>query len=131
MSAADTGHLVLSTLHTTNAAQSVNRILDFFRRMSANRSAANSRAHCKAVICQRMITTVDGHDDSGAGNHGQHAHGEKADRGKPARQIAAAIETGNDDGMINFNQALFQLVKAGKVSRRKRSIKRAILRRWR
>ena len=30
MSAADTGHLVLSTLHTTNAAQSVTRILDFF-----------------------------------------------------------------------------------------------------
>jgi Tfp pilus assembly pilus retraction ATPase PilT len=31
-------------------------------------------------------------------------------------KLPAAIETGNDDGMINFNQALFQLVKAGKVS---------------
>ena len=33
-------------------------------------------------------------------------------------KLALAIETGNDDGMLNFNQALFQLVKDGKVSQR-------------
>jgi twitching motility protein PilT len=48
MSAADTGHLVLSTLHTTTAAQSITRILDFSRPRSANRSAASSPARCAA-----------------------------------------------------------------------------------
>ena len=33
-------------------------------------------------------------------------------------KLPVAIETGNDDGMLNFNQALFQLVKAGKVSQK-------------
>src|SRR5882724_6478755 len=60
MSAADTGHLVLSTLHTTNAAQSVSRILDFFKtdeRDQVRRQLANT---LHAVICQRMVTTVAG-----------------------------------------------------------------------
>jgi len=46
MSAADTGHLVLSTLHTTTAAQSITRILDFSNRTNANRSAASWPVVC-------------------------------------------------------------------------------------
>src|SRR2546422_6841924 len=60
MSAADTDLLVLSTLHTTNAAQSVSRILDFFKaeeREQVRRQLANS---LHAVICQRMVTTLAG-----------------------------------------------------------------------
>jgi twitching motility protein PilT len=45
--AADTGHLVLSTLHTTNAAQSVNRILTFSKLTNGSKFEGNSREHCK------------------------------------------------------------------------------------
>ncbi len=118
MSAADSGHLVLSTVHTTNASQSVSRILDFFKaeeREQIRRQLANT---LQAVICQRMVTTV-------------------ADGMTPALEImintptvkklieenrldklAAAIETGTEDGMINFNQSLYKLVKEGLVTER-------------
>ena len=60
MSAADTGHLVLSTLHTTNAAQSVSRILDFFKAEEREQIRRQLAGTLQAVICQRMVTTVAG-----------------------------------------------------------------------
>src|SRR5258708_9770689 len=60
MSAADTGHLVLSTLHTTNAAQSVNRILDFFKADEREQIRRQLAGTLQAVICQRMVNTIQG-----------------------------------------------------------------------
>src|SRR3954467_751517 len=60
MSAADTGHLVLSTLHTTNAAQSVNRILDFFRADEREQIRRQLAGTLQAMVCQRMVQTVTG-----------------------------------------------------------------------
>src|SRR5215475_7136312 len=60
MSAADTGHLVLSTLHTTNAAQSVSRILDFFKADEREQIRRQLAGTLQAVICQRMVSTVAG-----------------------------------------------------------------------
>src|SRR6185436_6980060 len=60
MSAADTGHLVLSTLHTTNAAQSVNRILDFFNADEREQIRRQLAGTLQAVVCQRMVPTIAG-----------------------------------------------------------------------
>src|ERR1041385_4788409 len=60
MSAADTGHVVLSTLHTTNASQSVNRILDFFKAEEREQIRRQLATTLRAVVCQRMVTTVSG-----------------------------------------------------------------------
>src|SRR6266436_4488599 len=60
MSAADTGHLVLSTLHTTNAAQSVNRILDFFHVEEREQIRRQLAGTLQAVVCQRMVATING-----------------------------------------------------------------------
>src|SRR5512139_1560119 len=60
MSAADTGHLVLSTLHTTNSAQSVNRIMDFFHVDEREQVRRQLAGTLQAVICQRMVNTVAG-----------------------------------------------------------------------
>ena len=60
MSAADTGHLVLSTLHTTNAAQSVTRILDFFKADEREQIRRQLAGTLQAVVCQRMVNTVTG-----------------------------------------------------------------------
>ncbi len=59
MSAADTGHLVLSTLHTTTASQSVNRILDFFKAEEREQIRRQLAATLRGVICQRMVTNVE------------------------------------------------------------------------
>ena len=81
MSAADTGHLVLSTLHTTTASQSITRILDFFKAEEREQVRRQLAGTLRGVICQRMVATVDGKMTPGAGNHDQHAAGaEKCSR---------------------------------------------------
>ncbi len=86
MSAADTGHLVLSTLHTTTAAQSVNRILDFFKAEEREQVRRQLAATLRGVICQRMVTNGGKQNDARAGNLDQLAAGQKNDRRKPAGQ---------------------------------------------
>jgi twitching motility protein PilT len=116
MSAADTGHLVLSTLHTTNASQSVNRILDFFKADEREQIRRQLAGTLQAVICQRMAATVAGTMTPALEIMINTATVKKLIEENRLDKLQAAIETGNDDGMINFNQALFQLVKEGKVS---------------
>ena len=116
MQAADTGHLVLSTLHTQNASQSIGRILDFFRpeeREQVRRQLANT---LKAVICQRMITTVSGGITPSLEILINTPTVRKMLEENRLEKIGAAIETGRDDGMQTFNQALYDLVKARKVT---------------
>src|SRR2546429_163722 len=116
MSAADTGHLVLSTLHTTNAAQSVNRILDFFKADEREQIRRQLAGTLQAVVCQRMAATVAGGMTPAVEIMINTATVKKLIEENRLDKLAAAIETGNDDGIINFNQGLFQLVKDGKVS---------------
>jgi len=116
MSAADTGHLVLSTVHTTNAGQSVNRILDFFKAEEREQIRRQLAGTLQAVICQRMITTVAGGVTPALEIMINTSTVKKLIEENRLDKLAAAIETGTDDGMINFNQSLFQLVKSGKVS---------------
>ena len=117
MSAADTGHLVLSTVHTTNASQSVSRILDFFKaeeREQIRRQLANT---LQAVICQRMVTTLGDSMTPALEIMINTPTVRKLIEENRLDKLAAAIETGTEDGMINFNQALYNLVKEGKVSK--------------
>jgi twitching motility protein PilT len=116
MSAADTGHLVLSTLHTTNAAQSVNRILDFFKADEREQIRRQLAGTLQAVICQRMTATVAGGMTPALEIMINTPTVKKLIEENRLDKLPAAIETGMDDGMINFNQALFQLVKDGKVT---------------
>ena len=116
MSAADTGHLVLSTLHTTNAAQSVNRILDFFKADEREQIRRQLAGTLQAVICQRMVGTVAGGMTPALEIMINTPTVKKLIEENRLDKLPAAIETGSDDGMINFNQALFNLVKEGKVS---------------
>ena len=116
MSAADTGHLVLSTLHTTNAAQSINRILDFFKADEREQIRRQLAGTLQAVVCQRMTNTVTGSMTPALEIMINTATVKKLIEDNRLDKLPAAIETGTDDGMLNFNQALFQLVKDGKVS---------------
>jgi twitching motility protein PilT len=116
MSAADTGHLVLSTLHTTTAAQSVNRILDFFKADEREQVRRQLAATLRGVICQRMVTTVENTMTPALEILINSPLVKKMLEENRLDKLAAAIETGADDGMITFNQSLFNLVKSGRVS---------------
>ena len=117
ISAADTGHLVLSTLHTTNAAQSINRILDFFKAEEREQVRRQLAGCMQAVVCQRMVGTVSGTMTPALEILINTSTVKKLIEENRLDKLGSAIETGNEDGMLNFNQALFQLVKDGKVSK--------------
>lgn len=116
ISAADTGHLVLSTLHTTNSAQSVGRILDFFKADEREQVRRQLAGTLKAVICQRMVGTVSGGVTPAQEIMLNTPTVRKLIEENRLDKLGAAIETGMDDGMRSFNQDLFELVKERRVS---------------
>ena len=116
MSAADTGHLVISTLHTTNAAQSITRILDFFKADEREQVRRQLAGTLKAVICQRMVPSLNGRMVPALEILINSPLVRKLIEENRLDKLTMAIETGVDDGMISFNQCLFNLVKSGKVS---------------
>lgn len=116
MSAADTGHLVLSTLHTTNASQSISRILDFFKADEREQIRRQLSGTMQAVICQRMVNTVTGGVTPALEILINTPTVRKLLEENRLDKLPAAIETGVEDGMQTFNQALFQLVKDRKVT---------------
>ena len=116
MSAADTGHLVLSTLHTTNASQSITRILDFFKAEEREQIRRQLASALRGVICQRMVATVDGKLTPALEILLNTPLVRKLLEENRLDKLPIAIETGTDDGMLTFNQSLFNLVKAGRVT---------------
>jgi twitching motility protein PilT len=116
MSAADTGHLVLSTLHTTTAALAVTRILDFFKADEREQIRRQIAGTLRGVVCQRMVTTVDNKLTPAMEILLNSPLVKKLLEENRLDKLSAAIETGTDDGMISFNQSLFNLVKSGRVT---------------
>lgn len=116
MSAAETGHLVLSTLHTTNASQSIGRILDFFSAEEREQIRRQLAGTLCAVICQRMVITVRGTVTPAVEILLNTPTVRKLLEENRLEKISVAIETGTDEGMQTFNQHLLKLVQAGIVT---------------
>ena len=116
MSAADTGHLVLSTLHTTNASQAIGRIMDFFKPDEREQVRRQLAATLQAVVCQRMVHTINGGVMPALEIMINTQTVRKMIEENRLEKLPAAIETGLDDGMQNFNQALYNLVKERKIT---------------
>jgi twitching motility protein PilT len=116
MSAADTGHLVLSTLHTTNASQAVSRILDFFKTDERDQIRRQLASTLQAVVCQRMVGRAEGGIIPALEIMINTATVRKLLEENRLDKLPAAIETGVEDGMQTFNQALYNLVKERKVT---------------
>src|SRR3974377_208795 len=100
MSAADTGHLVLSTLHTTNASQSVSRILDFFKADEREQIRRQLAGTLQAVVCQRMVGTLNNSSTPALEIITTTPPGRKLIEENRLDKLAAAIETGGEDGML-------------------------------
>ena len=111
MSAADTGHLVMSTLHTIDAPQSISRVLDFFPSDERDSVRKQMIGTLKAIIVQRMTVRKDGRVIPAIEIMINTPTISKLINENRLEKLHVAIETGTDDGMQNFNQSLFQLVK--------------------
>ncbi len=114
--AAETGHLVMSTLHSSTATQAVTRLLDFFPPEEQAQIRRQFALCLRGIICQRLIPA---HNDQGVypaveillntPTVRKLLEEDKLDK------LPVAIETGKEDGMQNFNQSLYDLVKAGHI----------------
>jgi twitching motility protein PilT len=122
LSAAETGHLVLSTLHTTNAEETVNRVVDFFPPYQQHQIRLALAAALKGVISQRLVPRAAG-EGRAAAIEAMVATGRIADRivdpdGGQGETITELIADGEYHGMQTFDQSLFSLFKQGEISLR-------------
>ena len=116
LAAAETGHLVFTTLHTGNAAQSVNRILDFFPSSERDQIRKSLAATIRAVICQRLIPAIQGGVVPAVEILVNTGTVRKLIEKNQLETLQSAIETGEDDGMQTFGQHIYHLIKDGVIS---------------
>ena len=117
LSAAETGHLVFSTLHTADAAETVNRILEFYDSHEQEQARAMLAGTLKGVISQRLVPTVDGKKRT-AILEVLRMTGRVHDTIKDGEVsgLPDIISEGSFYGMQTFDQALFAAVKRGEVA---------------
>src|SRR5512142_1387581 len=114
---AETGHLVLSTLHTQSAAQTVDRIIDVFPPYQQEQIRVMLAASLKGVISQVLVPRKDGHGRVAAREIlvVTPAIAAIIREGK-THQIYSAIQTGGRDGMCTMEQSLQELHQAGLIT---------------
>jgi twitching motility protein PilT len=117
MTAAETGHLVFATLHTTDAPQTIDRIIDVFPPHQQTQVRVQLSSSLKAVICQTLIPTKDGVGRVAAREMMvvTSAISNLIREGK-THMIYGAIETGAKFGMTTLDRSLDELVKTGKIT---------------
>jgi len=116
LDATETGHLVMSTLHTVNAPQTVDRILSFFPAEQHDQVRSRLADNLAGVLSQRLLPDLDGDGMLPAYElliSTPHVR-ELLHEGKTAG-MARVIEQGTEEGLISFNQCLRQLVIDRKV----------------
>ncbi len=113
MNSADTGQMVLSTVHTTNASQSITRILDYFKADEREQVRRQLSVTLRAVVCQRMVPTLDGKMTPACEIMLNTPIVRKLIEENRLDKLSAAIETGHDDGMQDFNKAVLELLQRG------------------
>ena len=118
LSAAETGHLVLSTVHTVDATESINRLLDFFPPHQQQQARAMIAGVLKGVVSQRLVPTVAG-DGRVAVCEVLRMTGRVKDlitNPNETARLHEVIEEGEYYGMQTFDQALLGHLQAGRIS---------------
>lgn len=118
ISAAETGHLVFSTMHAATVAQSLTRLFEFFpaeEQLQARRAIAGS---LRGFVCQKLIPNLEG--------TGRVAVNEILNADATVRnlilegqneKIQGILESNSDSASFSFNKDIYRLIKAGKISK--------------
>ncbi len=116
VTAAETGHMVFSTLHTNNAAQTIDRIIDTFPPNQQDQIRVQLAASLTGIFSQRLIPRISGGmipayelliSNSAVAN---------LIREKRTHEINTVIETGAAEGMVDMNRCLAELVRRGEIT---------------
>jgi len=116
LTAAETGHLVFGTLHTSGAPNTINRIIDVFPPEQQAQIRAQISTSLKMVVTQRLLKTKDGQGRCGAFEVMKcTAPIQNLIREAKIHQIPSIMQTAVKDGMVTMAKSLEDLVKAGKI----------------
>ena len=117
VTAAETGHLVMSTLHTTSASDTINRIIDAFPAHQQNQIRTQLATVLVGIIAQTLIPKADGTGRVAALEILNATDSIKAMiRDNKVHLIQTAIQTGKKDGMVCLDQELARMVKEGTIT---------------
>lgn len=115
LSYADTGHLCLTTLHSVNANQTLDRILSFFPNEHSNQILMDLSLNLKAIVSQRLVQARDGKRVAAIEILINTPYISELIRKGEFGEIKEVMEKGGTEGMQTFDQSLFELFKAGKI----------------
>lgn len=117
LTAAETGHLVFSTLHTQDAPQSIDRIIDVFPPYQQDQVRTQLSGALQGIVAQQLLPTTDGRGRVPAVEVMMMTPSIKnLVRERKTHQIYTAIQTGQEHGMQTMDQSLSELCKLGKIS---------------
>jgi twitching motility protein PilT len=118
LSAAETGHFVMSTLHTTDAKETVNRIIDFFPPHEQKQVRLGLAASLRGIVCQRLIPKADGQGRAVVMEIAVNTPRLEEAVADPDKTdaIEDIVGAGGYSGMQTFDQHLIRLVLDGTVS---------------
>lgn len=118
ITAAETGHLVLSSLHTIGAASTVDRVIDVFPPHQQQQIRVQFANVLEAVISQQLIPKADGSGRVAAFEvlHSNHAVRNLIREGK-SHQLMSVMQTNRKLGMITMDEAILQLFQSGVITR--------------
>ena len=116
VTAAETGHLVFSTLHTNNAAQTIDRIIDSFPAEQQDQIRIQLAGSLLGIFSQRLVPRISGGlipayellvNTPAVSNLIRESH---------TSEINVMIETGSENGMIDMNHSLSELIRKGEIT---------------
>lgn len=116
VTAAETGHLVISTLHTNNAAQTIDRIIDTFPGSQQQQIRAQLSSTLIGIISQRLIPRISGGLVPAVEVLIANSAIRNLIRENRTHEIDLVVDTSLDMGMISLNRSLMDLVRKGEVS---------------
>lgn len=116
VTAAETGHLVFSTLHTNNAAQTIDRIIDSFPSSQQDQIRLQLSSSLIGVFSQRLIPRISGGRIPAYELLINNNAVSNLIREKRTHEISNVIETSSEQGMVDMNRSLVELVQKGEIS---------------
>jgi len=116
VTAAETGHLIFSTLHTNNASQTINRIIDSFPANEQDQIRIQLSTSLTGIFSQRLVPRISGGLIPAYELLINNTAVSNLIREKRIHEIDTVIETSSQEGMIDLNRSLAELVRAGEIT---------------
>ncbi len=117
MTAAETGVLLLSTLHTSSAANTINRILDVFPASQQKQIKIQLAQILRGVVCQQLIPDVNGHQIPAFEILKSTPAVQNMIREDKLHQLESAMQAGSTEGMCTMDGSLLSLYREGRITR--------------